>query len=118
MRRPSSCLVRRCAAVVGAWALLALISAPGAIAQNSTADIQSAGPLTDIFISSDTECQVAHTGDVDANGNPQFEFFPPEDSTGVSCGTEVSIAGQLFGPLGSNAWSEQPQSGVSGLAFG
>ena len=75
-----------------------MISAPGALAQNSTADIHSAGPLTDIFISSDTECQVGHTGDVDANGNPQFEFFPPSSTTGVSCGTDVSIAGQLFGP--------------------
>ena len=91
-----------------------MISAPGALAQNSTADIHSAGPLTDIFISSDTECQVGHTGDVDANGNPQFEFFPPGSMTGVSCGTEASIAGQVFGPLDSNAWTEQPQSGVTG----
>ena len=49
MRRPSSCWVRRFVAAAGACALLAMISAPGAIAQ-TTADIQSAGPLTDIFI--------------------------------------------------------------------
>ena len=114
MQRPSSWWVRRCVAAAGACALLAMISAPGALAQNSTADIHSAGPLTDIFISSDTECQVGHTGDVDANGNPQFEFFPPGSMTGVSCGTEASIAGQVFGPLDSNAWTEQPQSGVTG----
>ena len=80
MQRPSSWWVRRCVAAAGACALLAMISAPGALAQNSTADIHSAGPLTDIFISSDTECQVGHTGDVDANGNPQNEFFPPNST--------------------------------------
>ena len=83
-----------------------MISAPGALAQNSTADIQSAGPLTDIFIASNTQCQVAHTGEA------LFEFYSSRSQEG-QCGTEVAVAGQLFG-LGGSSWTELPQSGVTG----
>jgi hypothetical protein len=103
MREPVSRLIRRSVGVGAVAALLGLIGAPGAMAQT---DIQSAGPLTDIFISPTTDCQVAHTGD------DQFEFFPSEDQDG-SCGTDVSIGGQLFGPAG-NGWSAGSQSGVTG----
>ena len=106
MPRPFSRSIRRGGWVAGAAALLALIGAPGAMAQNSLADIQSAGPLTDIFIASNTQCQVAHTGEA------LFEFYSPSSQEG-QCGTEVAVAGQLFG-LGGSSWTELPQSGVTG----
>jgi hypothetical protein len=57
----------------------------------STVDIQSSGPLTDVFISNDLSCQVAYSGD------PTYEWFDPSE-TAADCGTFVSEGGQLYGP--------------------
>jgi hypothetical protein len=82
-------LLRRLA--VGAIALsFALAMAVAALA-DGPADIQSAGPLTQIIITPDLNCQVAHQAD------EQFEFYEP-DSTVGSCGTFVAVGGQVYGP--------------------
>jgi hypothetical protein len=70
--------------------------------------IASAGPLTGIYLGNDLDCQITHAGDVDFNGDPQGEFFPPDSisssgSTPGDCGTFVSLAvagagNELFGP--------------------
>src|SRR5262249_49114927 len=104
--RPSMTLrtVCRLVGIAGAVLLLALVGA--ARAQAAITDIHSAGPLTDIFIGSNTSCQVAHTGDVDSEGNPLYEFFSPGSQSG-SCGTDVSVGSgdtaTLFRP---GSWTE------------
>jgi hypothetical protein len=57
--------------------------------------IESAGPLSRIFITDDLSCQVAYAGDLG------FEFFPSESEVG-SCGTWVATAGTVWGPLGGS----------------
>jgi len=52
--------------------------------------INSAGPLTQILLDDDTQCQVFHTGDTDA------EFYGDSDSG--ACGTFVALGGILYGP--------------------
>lgn len=58
--------------------------------------IESAGPLSQIFITDDLSCQVAYAGD------QGFEFFPSESEIG-SCGTWVAVGGTVYGPLGGSA---------------
>ncbi len=87
---------------------LALGVAPASPAATSTA-ITSAGPLTNIAISTELNCAVNHTGD--SSG----EFF--EDT---ACATELATGGLLFGPsdipAGNNPGGFVPvsQSGVTG----
>jgi uncharacterized repeat protein (TIGR01451 family) len=120
--------VRRIAAVaaaalaVGALALATAGSAgakggDGGVNTAATlATISSAGPLNNIFISSQLNCQVDHTGDT------SHEFYDPEDTTG-DCGTFIATGGTLYGPTvinaGSNAnprtsYTEVSQSGITG----
>jgi hypothetical protein len=105
--RPSWRLV-----VVGAVVLLGLVGA--ARAQAAITDIQSSGPLTDIYIGDNLTCQVAHTGEAD------FQFYGPSSTAG-SCGTFISVDNdasgpQLFGPgiLGETPWTLVSQSPISG----
>jgi len=72
-----------------------MISAPGALAQNSTADIPSAGPLTDIFISRDSRIHRAYVMST-RNGNPQFAFFRPDSTTGCELRTGGVDRGQSW----------------------
>lgn len=58
--------------------------------------IESAGPLSQIFITDDLSCQVAYAGD------SGFEFFPSESEIG-SCGTWVAVGGTVWGPAGGSA---------------
>ncbi len=83
-----------------------------ASASASIADINSAGPLTDISISSDLNCGVNHTGDSDG------EWF-----ANTACGTFLAVGGTLFGPANVPAggaasprttWTETSQSAVTG----
>lgn len=53
--------------------------------------IDSAGPLTQIIVTPDLNCQVAHRADA------AFEFFPSGSSLG-SCGTFLAHGGALYGP--------------------
>ena len=99
--------IRRFAGVAAAVVVLALIGAPGALAQIT--DIHSdAGPLTDIYIGDNLTCQVAHTGDLD------FEFYSPGSTSG-HCETDVSVGSgdtaQVYQP---GSWTPISQSAVSG----
>ena len=96
-------------AVLGALVLgLVLGVAPASPAATSTA-ITSAGPLTNIAISTELNCAVNHIGDAEG------EFF--EDT---ACATELATGGLLFGPSdipgGNNPGGFDPvsQSGVTG----
>lgn len=60
-----------------------------AVLSNTT--ISSAGPLTNIFLSNQGNCQVDHVGDTD------HEFFPPSDPPGA-CATLIATGGTLYGP--------------------
>jgi hypothetical protein len=89
-----------------------LVLAPGAMAASQ--DINSSGPLSDVWIGSDLDCQVKHTG------SPSYEFYNPT-SAPSSCGTFVSVdsnvAGtgpQLFGGLLGTAYTAVSQSAVTG----
>ena len=96
----------RLVGIAGAVLLLALFGA--ARAQAAITDIQSAGPLTDVYIGDDLTCQVAHTGD------ENFEFYSP-GSTAGHCETDVSVGSadnaQLFQP---GSWTPVSQSAISG----
>jgi uncharacterized repeat protein (TIGR01451 family) len=56
-------------------------------------DINSAGPLTDVFLGNELSCQVAHTGDAD------WELYPPDVRPG-DCGTFLveSSSDTLYAP--------------------
>ncbi len=97
--------IRRGALAVAMSVTLTLVFASSALAD---ADIQSTGPLTDIWITNDLSCQVAHAG------NPSYEFYGPSDIPG-DCGTTVAAGGVLYGFLGSFDWVTDSQSQVTGL---
>ena len=92
--------------MLGLVLILGLVAVPAARAQGPV-DIQSSGPLTDIWIGDDLTCQVNHVGD-----GGTYEFYYPGSTTG-NCGTLVSANGELFGFLGS-AWIPDSQTGVTG----
>jgi uncharacterized repeat protein (TIGR01451 family) len=69
--------------VLAAFALLAL-AVPG-VARAAT--ISSGGPLTEITITGQLNCDVRHAGDT-----------APEFFAGTACGTFLAVGGTLFGP--------------------
>jgi uncharacterized repeat protein (TIGR01451 family) len=78
----------------------------------SNTTITSAGPLTNITISNELNCQVDHTGDVD------HEFFGDD-----ACATLIATGGTLYGPSSIDAggsaaprttYTEVSQSAVTG----
>ena len=90
--------IGRVAGLVVAGLVAALIVAPAAWAQSPTpfVDIQSAGPLSNIYIGNDLGCQVSE------GGFSSTEFFPNAAGPG-DCGTFVDLTsdnvdGGLFGP--------------------
>jgi uncharacterized repeat protein (TIGR01451 family) len=93
---PSGRRLRIALAVAFVASALVVLSPSSSIAL-TTADIgDPGGPLTHIYITSQTNCQVAHTGDTN------FELFPPQSTTG-SCGTFLVVdpaneGGTLYGP--------------------
>jgi len=94
---------------------LAFMLSPHRVGAQGEAVITSDGPLTQIFISSDLNCQVAYLGDAN------YEFFPGTSTQG-SCGTFLAIGGTLYGPAfvpsGSfssyTAWTSVSQAPVAG----
>jgi len=97
------------AVVAGVGTSLTALAAPPQV-------ITSAGPLTNIYITNDLNCQVAHLGD------PGFEFFPNDMQLGA-CGTFLTVGGTLYGPAivpaGGNAtprtpWTPASQTLVTG----
>lgn len=89
--------------------LVVLIAAPRALAQ-APVDIQSGGPLTDIWIGENLSCQVAHSGE------SAYEFYSPGNTSG-NCGMSLSVpsdgSAQLYGFLGT-AWTPVSQSALTG----
>ncbi len=67
--------------------------------------IESAGPLSRVFITDDLACQVAYAGD------PSFEFFPSDSEVG-NCGTFVASNATVYGPV-SGAATLTPFTNVS-----
>ena len=93
-------------------ALGCFVLLPASAANAATTDIVSAGPLTDIGISTDLNCSVNHTGDTSG------EWYG-----GTACGTLLASGGTLYGPAdipaGESAsprttWTAVSQSGVTG----
>ena len=102
MDRESRTFFRRAVGAVVAVIALVAVAAPAAIAQGPT-DIHSSGPLSDIWIGENLECQVAHTGDA------SYEFFPSSSTTG-NCGTFLSVDSAAAGPqlYGGSAAASNP----------
>jgi hypothetical protein len=94
---------------------LAFMLTPHRVGAQGEAVITSDGPLTQVLVSTDLNCQVAYRGDAN------FEFFPGSSTTG-SCGTFLAVGGTLYGPAfvpsGSfssyTAWTSVSQSTVAG----
>jgi uncharacterized repeat protein (TIGR01451 family) len=85
--------------------LVASVASPS-VAGAATTDITSAGPLTDIGISTDLNCSVNHTGD------GAGEWYG-----NTACGTLLASAGTLYGPAsipaGESASPRTPWSPIS-----
>jgi hypothetical protein len=104
------------ARVLSAIALFAFafLLTPGPAAADA-AQIVSDGPLKQIVITTDLNCQVAHRDD------GSYEFFPSTSSLG-SCGTFLAVGGSLYGPTdvpsGSfssyTPWTSVSQAGDAG----
>jgi hypothetical protein len=100
-------------AIVAACAVLCSIGVmtvvPASMAAAATTDITSAGPLTDIGISTDLDCSVNHTGD------SAGEWFGD-----TACGTFLASGGTLYGPAyvpaGGSASPLTPWTAVSQTA--
>jgi hypothetical protein len=78
--------------------------------------IESAGPLSQVFITDDLACQVAYAGD------PSFEFFPSNSEVG-NCGTFIAANATVYGPAGGAATltpftivSQTPVSGTGSVS--
>src|ERR1035437_6509156 len=88
-------------AVVAFSAPLALATAVASpsVAGAATTHITSAGPLTDIGISTDLNCSVNYTGDAS-----------PEWYGNTACGTFLASGGTLYGPASISAGGSSPGS--------
>jgi hypothetical protein len=90
--------------------VLALLVVPSARATTVFQDLTSAGPLTNLWVGSDLDCQVQYAGE------PAYEFFPSTAAPG-DCGTFVSVTGSagaatLYGPdFSTNQVTATPFSG-------
>ena len=96
--------LRRAVLIVALATTLTLAFAASALAQ---ADIQSSGPLTDLWVADNLSCGSAHTAD------SSYEFYGPSSVPG-DCGTTVAVSGVLYGFLGSFDWVTDSQSPASG----
>lgn len=101
------------AAVLLVVAMLLLGAAARAADPTATA-IQSSGPLTNIFIGNELNCQVQHTGD------SGYEFYDSGSTLGA-CGTLLAMDGTLYGPselpsapVTVEPWTVVSQSAVAG----
>ncbi len=85
--------VRRAAAAIVAVALL-LWLAPAALAD--PVDIQSAGPLSNIWIGDNLTCQAVHAG-VQVDNEPVGDFYGGETGGPASCGTILALTTDTTG---------------------
>ena len=101
MRRRLVLLILAVSMLAGQFLLFAGVAA--------AAEIDSNGPLTQILITPDLACQVAHVGD------EAFELYGGEVG---SCGTFLAIGGTVFGPSGGYStnvpYTPQAQAPISG----
>lgn len=70
---------------------LVVLAGGAADAQSTTRTIASSGPLDEIILSDELNCQVGHVDDSD------FEFFDPTNPIGA-CTTQVHADGVTYGP--------------------
>jgi len=107
-------LTRAAVAIAALSGIVMMGSASPASAVGGT-PIDSAGPLTQILVGDDTQCQVLYAGDTEPS------FYGDADSG--ACGTFVALGGTLYGPdevpAGGDATPRTPftpvsQSAVSG----
>lgn len=77
--------------------LTSLVAAPSVLAADQ--EITSTGPLTQIIIGDQLNCQVGHTADT------SFEFYP-SDTRIAACGTFVVAGGVLYSPASVPAGSQ------------
>jgi hypothetical protein len=85
--RRSANTLGRC--LLAALAAFVLAMAAPAIALTPTADINSAGPLTDIWIGNELSCQISAAGD------SNFDFCPPDSMRGTAFSVENTCAATL-----------------------
>lgn len=81
----------RCRVVLLTAVLSVVAGAPPATAAVPFRQVSSSGPLTNIWLGNELSCQVSHSADT------RYELFPPGATPG-SCGTLVTVGGQLFAP--------------------
>src|SRR5690349_4494484 len=99
----------------GLWALFAVAMMAVVIALHDVTpaladtDIASAGPLTDIFISSGLNCQALHTSDGSTG-----EFYSPGSTYSTDCATWLFTNGTSYGTFTSNPFTPISQSAVTG----
>jgi uncharacterized repeat protein (TIGR01451 family) len=111
MRRQSnrSRKARRIAALLTAAIVASFVAVVFTALPSSAATISSAGPLTNVTISTDLNCAVNHTGDTEG------EFFGD-----TACGTLVAVGSTLYGPAnipaGGSATPRTPWTPVSQTA--
>ena len=92
--------------VSGAAALSLMLLAP---ASGQATTITSAGPLTEIIISPDLNCQVRYANET------SFSFFSPSSPVGT-CGTYIARGSQVFSPGGYVQISQSEVPAGSGTA--
>lgn len=113
-------LAGRAVSLAGVLLLVVCLSPAAALATTPDTDINSTGPLTDIFLGNDLSCQAAYSGDT------QYEFYP-SSATPADCGTFIFTAGTLYAPDFANhagtatgslgaytPWTPVSQSAVAG----
>jgi hypothetical protein len=97
--------------LVPAVALVALLVPAAAQAGTGTRDINSGGPLTNIWVDPTLSCQVSYAGDA------VNEFYPSGAVPG-NCGTALSVDGALYRsqnvPVNGTVFTQAGGTGVTG----
>jgi hypothetical protein len=91
------------------------LGASSASATTVLQDISSAGPLTNVYLGNDLDCQIIYSGDT------ADEFYPSDTTTNGTtttpgdCGTFVSVGASIYGPNLSTNFASASSS-LSGAA--
>jgi hypothetical protein len=104
-------LTLRSRLVIPAVLAAALLVPAGAQAGVGTRNINSGGPLTNIWVDPTLSCQVSYAGDT------AYEFYPSASIPG-NCGTAVSVDGALYRsqrvPVNGTVFTQAGGTGVTG----
>jgi uncharacterized repeat protein (TIGR01451 family) len=104
------------AATAGLGIMTAFVMLPMITARASASDAvisSAAGPIHDIYLSAELDCQVRYSTDT------SFEWYPPTASIG-DCGTSAALNGTLYGynyqnsSFGATLWTPVSQTGPTG----